>query len=259
VTVVNSPTGRRRGTTLAGLTALVLALTGGCTPDAPAPDPSPSPRPPATASDGGEVRVAESGFYHRRLAGETNSVGHGVVIENTSKTDAAVRVDLEIHMYDAEDEPLTYPPRIDIRPLGSAYVEPGERVAVAGELISYDPELRDRPAARMTVLVTRVTWRPWDEVRTAAENRRVTVSDVTARAAEEDKVAVTFTLDVGPDVAGDEAQSYTIYRDPADRILGGAASLPFRLTKGHQPVNLTLVNPPEAADLSRTEVYLSRR
>jgi hypothetical protein len=240
----------------------VVAGVAGCTSHSGTPKATPSIRPvpnSSRAADQGQLRVVDYGFEMVQpdtSALETNRVSFGVIVENTSKVQAAEGATLTIKLYDASNALVFGASGGQGRPYSEhlAAVYPGQRGGVGDELGATDAAIAGRTVVRMEVEVGTATWDTPDNVATA------TATDIKATTDSTGRLTITCSI------MWNQANPWTapvadaVFYNAAGKVIGGQrrsspATVIWPVGKSTQQVDFKRP-PPKGADLSKTEVYI---
>lgn len=256
----------------------IPVVTGGCGNEARQPSPSTtsdlsgSAPPPGLsmveplaahrAPDGGEMKVVERGFSTGRDKAAGPTLQYGVIIENTSRRYAALRVEVFVVVVDAAGTRLSnvsgLTGRREVGP-----VLPGQRTGTGAAAPL------GRATARNVDITIGVTWwvppgHPITEVggRGSMPLAAVDASDVRIRRdGPEKEPVVTFMVMSRYQQEIVEPAAYVVFRDSNGRIVGGGTAqqggddaYPPGSSVGHI---VARHGTPVGTDVSRTEVYVS--
>jgi len=239
---------------VAALAAVALLPAGaGCTGGTPQPAPSKSvgiTSDSLKAADGGTLRVADSTFQITTPADTLvtkNRVKYTVVLENTSKIQAATGVSLMVRLLDASGRSVIESAIADGLPMTLHQVYPGQRFGAVDVWSSGNPELLGVTVIKMEVEIKPSKWVPPDQV-----FGPVTLSDVKAEPGAGGAATVSFVTDSSdPGLAVSPTVSI-IYRDATGRLLGGdRIAHPDDIPQGRSTHHVS-VQPPPNTDLSKT-------
>jgi hypothetical protein len=251
--------GRRTRRRWLALAAAVLIVAGsGCKTHKPD---SPEPTDAASAGDGGQIRVIESGFHMTPTGApaETNRAIAAVIVENTSKTQEAQTTELNLRFLDASGAPVFTFGSPDQYRVKLPWILPGQRIGVGYILATDEKSSANRTVATMQAEIGQSSWR------SPHTTRRVTMSDVHIQPRPDGGADLRYVATLA-DATGASASDrtfrvYLLLRDSTGKLIGGwpvgNVQLPPNRSNGGESYTAEdwKKNVPADADLDRSELY----
>jgi len=251
---------RMRGRWLSLAAAAVLVAGSAC--QSSEPDP-PKPTDAASARDGGQIRVLETGFHMTPVPatapGMTNRAIAAVIVENTSKNQEAETTQIRIRLLDANGAPVFHLGSAEEVQVSLPWIQPGQRFGIGYILTSDEKASANRTVTTMRVDVGKSYWR------SPHKAQRVAMSDLHIQPRSDGGADLRYVATLPDGAAASPSdlafRVYLLLRDGTGKLLGGWPVGDVHPLAGRSNGGETYTaeewkkNVPADADLGKSEVY----